>query len=547
MELRQRIRQALRPIVLRMLQREILGRFAWWGALGVVLGILGYGLPAWGRLGLPEWLSLVFLGVCLTAGLVAAARVRVSDRQAARALDARLGLKEELGTAVELAIAGERSVLADTLMGRAADRCDSIDPRAVVPHLSPPLRRFRLVGLIALVGAVATLTAAYWPLPPEEQAARQAMKRQAQKIEEIAKEIRREAPKALQEDAERLAKRLEKLSREFQKGRASKREGLEALAELSDQLQAQQDTLAQDANMVDVRQALGKLRDSSFASSDLAEVADLIEANQFREAQDALKQLAEKLRKGELSQADREQLARDLGKMAQALAASNALSPASERLRGAAEALKAGDTQKAAKLAQGAAEQLSQALEGSEVLSDAQALERMLQDLEGSMDDVSGASEDGAGRDRSGASDGSGRQKPSEMVAGGDEFDPNAPGGPGPGGGSTNEAQATGPEGQKGSEDIYGKDTPVEGQYEELYASRETEHGSRNTRVRGMPRSKGDSAYVDIRMPPVKSEAFSPSFDVGEAAGAAAEDAVEGDSVPRAYRERVRSYFETLE
>lgn len=547
---RWQLKCALRRISARLERQRRLARVAWWAALGILLtGCLG-GFMALGVLDLPRWAVVLPLVVCTAVGVASSARIRVSDREAARATDEALGLREELGSAVDLSIEGQAGALVDALIFSAASRAQMVRPEEVVPRLRPPVRHFRLLGLLGAVAAIAFLTAFLWPRPPAEEAAREAMKRESRRIVEIAKQVRTTAPPTLRDDAERLARQLEQLGRDFGRARLSKRDALERLGELTEELRRQQDTLANAEAARDLQAAADRMRDTSFASEQAQAIADDLEAGDLEAAREEVCRLAEQMRKGQLSQQELEELARDLRKMADAMKGSKQLAEAAEQLEKAASACKNGQCDQAGKAAAAAAEALSEAAEGAEKLSEAEAIEQLARELQDSQDAVSGCQ--GGGR-QSGPESRDGDESspggkdlvsPEELERSG--FDPDAPGGPGPGGGSTNQGQAAGPEGQKGSPDITAKGDPRETQYEELYGPRTTPHGSKNTRVRGQTRDGGSTATIDVKAPPTRSETFSPYFSVEQAAQAAREDALDDRSIPREYRDRVRSYFQSL-
>jgi len=525
---RGRLRQGLRAIGRRVVNRQRLCVLSWWLALGVVLGGAVLGL----------------VGAAALVGLGLAARLRVSDREAARAGDAALGLREQLGTAVESSISGDSGPLVSALIDKAAETSDGIDPKGVVPSVCPPLRQFRFPAIVGVVLGAALLTAAFWPRSQEQ--------RQARKLTEMAKEIRREAPERLREDAEKLAESLEKLAEGFERSKVSKRQGLEQLGEIAEELRDRQDAAAGTQEAQDLAPAIEKLRNMHFDTDDLAALADALKNTDIESAQQKLGELAEKLRKGELSQEQLDKLAEDVRRMAKAMSESGQLAEMAEQLKKMAGSCEGGACEAGAKAAMKAAEMLAQAMEGADDLSQAEALAQLLQDLEFSQDMISGAGMEG-GQEGEEGQDGQGAGSPSEggfcsaQQVWSEEFNPDAPGGPGPGGGTTNQAQAEGAAGQEGYQDQVPQDDPETANYEEQYGARETEHGSENTRVRGQPTEGGEADMTEITASPDEAEAFLPYYDVAEAARAAKEDAMDDRSIPREYRERVRTYFESLD
>lgn len=104
---------------------------------------------------------LVAAGAVLVAGIVAALVQRPSPAQMAHALDRRLGLREQIGSALELGPG--QGYLADLLRQRAAKALREANFNFVLPWPSLRRERYSLLGLVPIV-AVCGLIAVNSPL-----------------------------------------------------------------------------------------------------------------------------------------------------------------------------------------------------------------------------------------------------------------------------------------------------------------------------------------------------------------------------------------------
>jgi hypothetical protein len=391
----------LQPILVRLGRRLRLRdgwllaqRSLWFASLAALL------IQLVGRVRPVDRLWLWTLAPLLPWLLVVAARSLLqplSPVRVARRVDAELGLKERLATA--LMLEGWKAGKPEGWKGGALGSTDqtpklpnshpSILPtfqpslimlqrqdalssvRAIDPQRAFPLRWLRRPLLLTAVFLLATLVLAALPNPmdallAERAAVAQAAEEQAERVEELRQEVEK-AQELTPEAREELLRQLAELAQQL---RANPGDREEALADLSRVEEALNQRLDPNA---DVRQAALEALAAqlqSLAEGETGEKADVSDAAQ------ALEKLAEKL--GEMDGAEREALAQSLAGMA-ARAAQSENGDLAQALAALAQAAQSGEGQAASQAAQSAAQALAQA-QGE--LADQAALRQALAQLE---------------------------------------------------------------------------------------------------------------------------------------------------------------------
>ena len=135
------------------------------------------------------WIQAGIGGLALATWLVDAVRRRPSLVEAARRADEELGMRQRLGTALELASRETGDPLEARQLADARARLNEVDLRlAFRPRLAQrPL-------LVAGVGIAMTLLLVAWPNPQDDlleqrRAAREAAERVAERVEDVADEV----------------------------------------------------------------------------------------------------------------------------------------------------------------------------------------------------------------------------------------------------------------------------------------------------------------------------------------------------------------------
>ena len=293
-------------------------------ALMALLQLLARALP----IERASWLQGGVAVLALVAWLIDSARRRPSLVEAARLADEELGLRQRLGTALELAPHETTDRLEARQLADARDILHALDLRRA---FRPSLRRRPMA--IAGIGLAVTLLLVAWPNPQDDiidqrRAAREAAEDVAERVEDLADEI-------AEENAQNPDPRRDELERE--------------LRELIEQLRdAGADREAALARIGSVQEALARMSDPQATERDaaLSQLARSVsraatgdeEANQDGEAEDAARDLEELgERAGSMSEAEMSTRAADLRQAAGSGAASQ---PAAARaLAEAADAL----------------------------------------------------------------------------------------------------------------------------------------------------------------------------------------------------------------
>ncbi|RYX83730.1 hypothetical protein EON83_13215 [bacterium] len=304
----------------------------------------------------PIWLPLVALGACALWGLRNGLSARGGTFRAALDADATLGLKDSLGSALSFvtpdAVGSNRAAPAPkTLVGKAkravlgkgetfhispqaletslvpalvedaSRRAQSLDPRSVYSWKFDHTAKVFAVGVVLLIGSL------FVPDNPlfaskKELTERTAIMKSGERLAMLSKEVRkRENPNDAQ--VSQLNKRLEKLGLKMARGRMTKRAALTQIGELKQQLQKAQQQQPprnqqppQQNGLPQIREAIKQAPMQSQAGQKVQQ--DLMN-NKFNEAARRLEELADKLDKGQLSKAEKEQAAKDLEEVAKQL------------------------------------------------------------------------------------------------------------------------------------------------------------------------------------------------------------------------------------
>ena len=339
------------------------------------------------RLDDPYPLMGLATGVSAALGLAWGLSRRVSLLDAASLADRKLGLKERMSNAVVFAERPEASPLVPALVADAARHAEGLLPAGLLPyHPSRPARW----SLFA-----AALVAAAWFAPtfalgrtPGEVAVRQEMREQGQRLRQVAEKAREQTKGKQLQKPEELAKKLEKLARELEKAKLSKKEALLKSGKLAAELREAQKLAALQSGAEGMSRVAEALRDVGFETPAMQDIARAAREQRADEMATKIAKLAQEVREGKLkSPAEREKLAEDLERMAEA-AEAGGMGEMAEALREAASAVKQGNDSRAADAMERAAKAANDAAQGA---AENQTLEQMAQELEESQQEVADA------------------------------------------------------------------------------------------------------------------------------------------------------------
>lgn len=315
---------------------------------GVVLGVAIVQLVARAfPLGAAPWIQAGVAGLGLLGWVVDAGRRRPSLVDAARRADEELGLRQRLGTALELAGHETLDPLEARQLVDARARLNEVDLRRAFP---PRLAR-RPVA-VAAAGLALTLLLVAWPNPQDalleqRRAAREAAERVAERVEEEADEIGEENVEDPDPRREALERQLRELARQLREQGEDREAMLARIGSVQEELSRMADPQAaeQDAGLTQLARAASRAAtgdeaanpegDPEQAASDLDELAERTDAISQDEASARADELRQAAQSGAASQP---RVAQALARAADALDAA-ARSGSDEDRQAAAEAL----------------------------------------------------------------------------------------------------------------------------------------------------------------------------------------------------------------
>jgi hypothetical protein len=371
------IRRVLQAAARRLLLIRLLESCMWTAtlAIGLLVGLivadralsLGLGQTAWRGLPFLAWAGLLALALASFGGGVWAVLTRPREAAVARVVDGRAGLRESLSTA--LCVEREGDAWSRAVVESAAERARRVVVRDALPIGAPPSWRFPTAGLVVLM-----LT--FFLMPQLDLLGRRAEARAAAEAREEVQAAMQEAKSAeaqireimqrtgLSDEDEAADSELEADLTRPEKPDEIRKEALRKLTNLNERL-AERLASEEAKALESVRDAMRRL--TTPGQGELTEFARQLARGNFDKAREQLETLKSKLAQGELSEAQREQLARQAENLAKQL----------EQL-----AAKQGDLQQALRQAGVSAEQakqlaanpqaLSQALQNNPDLSDQQ-------------------------------------------------------------------------------------------------------------------------------------------------------------------------------
>ena len=284
--------------------------------MAVVLGTtkaLGYAIPG------PDWLPFAIAGGC---GVLIAALVAIfsgaSRLDAAVAIDHAFHLNERLSTALTLP-----DDLRETPAGRAlfADATKKLTDLDVAAAFGPRLPRRAWVVLIPAALAVSMLFVPAWVqrtvlAKTEIKVDAKALAKQALALTKKISSQRQAIDKDKFPEAEKLLAQIEKKAEDLAKAPPAQKDQL--LVEMNKLTDALKERKKQLGNTDQVNRQLQQLKELG-QNGPADQLAKELAKGDFKKAAEQLKQLQEKLQKGEMTQAEKKALQEQLGEMAKKL------------------------------------------------------------------------------------------------------------------------------------------------------------------------------------------------------------------------------------
>lgn len=506
---------------------NFLQRTFWMACLAGALILLA------GRIWPMEGIRIVALAPIGLWGAVALAILLLrpfSKMQVARKVDQELGLKERISTClafnnpeIDLTRRSFDAQLLEQMNADALAAVRTVDPR----HCFPARFEWRRVatGAILLISA---LLFAFLPNPmdlilAEQKAVAQAAREQAQKIEDLKKEIEKTAALS-PEEKEKLLQRLEELARQLQNNPGDREQ---ALADLNRAEQAIREQL--DPSAATRKAALEAIAARLQAMTGLQKNERL---GDLQSASEDLAKLAAQI--GQMTQEQRDQLAKDLGQLA-ARAAQTGDSTLAQALAGLAQAAQTGDSSAAQQAAQAGQQALKQAQTQQ---SSQQALQRALAGVQSSRQAMAGTGGPSAQSGQSGQNPGQGQQPGSgtQPGGGGGSQANTLPGGQRPGGFTgPNSSKPSAGEGALDSQIYVPREKRPAGGNEITVPGQDTGQGTEQTRQSQSP------------LPGTSNPSLIPYRSVYQSYLDTASQALDQNPIPADLKDFVREYFSNLE
>jgi len=325
----------------------------------------------------------------------------------------------------------------------------------------------------------------------------------------------------------------------------NKREALKRVGEVTESLRRQQGENTPFSESEAQLRLERALKEESLGTQEAQEIAAALSSGNIVQLQQALQSLSEALSNNSLSETERQALAKDLARLAEAVAAAG-LGDMARNLSEAARSIAKGDLP-----AVSLDELMRWVEEMSQQEAEAALLGRIEEELAKSEARIANADQvcsccGGRGGDCACGAvctqcDGLGFCPTTSL----------GPGGPSAGGGSTNQAQPAGPEGQENwTGDTIDRNAGVQtAPYEEIYVPEKTAEDSAPTREKThVGKGEGPLARspLPVRTAPGDQPARVPYYKVVDTYRKVAAEAIEKEQIPPAYREQVKRYFESL-
>ncbi len=257
--------------------------------------------------------ELGLAAAAVTCGL-AALVWPLPDALIAASADRRLALRDRLGTALQLLRDPDQTGMEQAMVLDALEHVQLARPGEAFPLRVT--RATKVAGvLLLLLGASQLLPLPAWLLSPQQKEDRAFLKREAARIEPVAKKLEEQAKRAGDVEAAQVAKKLQLLAKEFRKGQLDRKKALLKLDEADKELEKVAQRLAPPPPKT-AAQAAEEMQQA--ASRTLASRAENLarQAAQRgdKKAEEKFKRLAEQARQSKSAE-QLKQLAQQLAKL----------------------------------------------------------------------------------------------------------------------------------------------------------------------------------------------------------------------------------------
>ncbi len=315
-EIRRQVTAARR----RLVMQQFVGILPWALLVALVIAVIGLAIPKFviihvdSQVWIAGWLGGAVAGGLLFAiGWTLAVRRHAMD--AAIELDRRFGLKERVSSVLSLRSDELETEAGQALLQDASRRVESI---VVREQFGISVSARALLPLIPVLVALALLL-----VPDAQEKAkantsadakvREQVQRSAQALRDRLAEQQKRIEESGVKDAEQIFKKLHQGLDEMSKdGKVDRKQALVKINDLAKELEQRRRELGDPSQM---QKQLEGLKNIERGPAD--KIADAMKEGNFQKAIEQLKQLQEKMAKGDLSEQDKEQLAQQLQQMQQ--------------------------------------------------------------------------------------------------------------------------------------------------------------------------------------------------------------------------------------
>ena len=313
------LNKQVRRVQWRLAVQRFVGVLGWWWFATLLIAAALIGFDKYRSLGVEEWVwAVAALGVGLVGAIVWTLVLRHRALAAAIELDRRFGLKERVSSTLTLSPDERQTPAGQALVADAVRRVGRVDVGEKFPVSAP--RAF----LLPLLPGVAALLIALLVEPavvdnpaeakPDDPKVQRQIKKTTEDLRRRLAERRKEAEKQKLPEAEQLLKMLEKKAEEFEGQKADRKETMAQLKDLSRELQMRRQKV--DA-AEEIQKQLEQLKNVDRGPAE--KLADALKKGNLPQAMKELDKLKEQIDKGKLGDAEKEQLAKQLDQMKQAM------------------------------------------------------------------------------------------------------------------------------------------------------------------------------------------------------------------------------------
>ena len=319
-ELNRQVRQAQR----RLNAHRWLRTLAWSTFATLFVAVIGLAIPKIWPVSVDQniWLWS-WLGGAVALGFILAGVItymtRTTQMEAAIEIDRRFGLKERVSSSLALSADERNSAIGRALVSDAARRAERVD---VAEKFTFSRRWWNLLpvlpAIIVFVLAVFVPDAVHED-PQEAQAARLETTKQIQRsTEALKKKLADRRQRAVDEDLKEAGELFDKLEKGVEKLHGRKDvDKKKAMVKLNDLAQEIKKRRAELGNQEEMQKRLNQLRNLKQGPAD--RLAKAMKAGKFDKALKELDALQKKLESGNLSDAEKQQMAEQMEQMAETL------------------------------------------------------------------------------------------------------------------------------------------------------------------------------------------------------------------------------------